>query len=60
MKGDEELLTYTSRFSAWSATCNDSGAWGCGFGPIRRRVGEVKTGAVGIGLDGLGRFRVSN
>jgi hypothetical protein len=28
MEGDEELLTYTSRFLAWSATCNDSGAWG--------------------------------
>jgi hypothetical protein len=59
MKGDEELLTYTSRFLAWSATCNDSGAWGGGVGPIRRRVGEVKTGVVGIVLDGLGRFRVN-
>jgi hypothetical protein len=28
MKGDEELLTYTSTFLAWSATCNDSGALG--------------------------------
>jgi hypothetical protein len=58
MKLDEELLTYTSRFLAWSATCNDSGAWGL-LGPIQRRAGEVKAGAVGIGLDGLGRFRVN-